>query len=104
MSRVHKRQYKFGIFIPATVKEALDEDKQNGNNFWRDAIDKEMSNVKVAFSMLEDGEDVPPGYKEMRCHIIFDIKMGRFQQKARLVAGGHMVNTPPALKYASVVS
>ena len=103
-NRVHKRQYKFGIFIPTSVKEALEEDQRNGNTFWQDAINKEMENVKVAFKILDDNKDILPGYKEMQCHIIFDVKMDNFKRKARLVAGGHMIDTPPNLKYASVES
>ena len=36
--------------------------------------------------------------------MIFDIKLDGFRRKARLVAGGHMVETPPIMTYASVVS
>ena len=37
--------------------------------------------------------------------MIFDIKMGEnFRRKARMVAGGHTMETPDALTYASVVS
>ena len=51
-NQVHKRQYKFGIFLPATVKEGLEEDKQNRSTFWQDAINKETENVKIAFNIL----------------------------------------------------
>ena len=41
----------------------------------------------------------------MRCHMIFDVKFGEnFQRRARLVAGGHMTDTPNTLTYSSVVS
>ena len=41
----------------------------------------------------------------MRCHMIFDVKFGEnFWCKARLVAGGHMTNTPDTLTYSSIVS
>ena len=41
----------------------------------------------------------------MQCHIIFDVKFGEnFWRKARLVAGGHMTDTPNTLTYSSVVS
>ena len=40
----------------------------------------------------------------MQCHIIFNVKMDNFKRKTRLVAGGHMIDTPANLKYASVVS
>ncbi len=38
------------------------------------------------------------------CHMIFDIKMDDFRQKARLVAGGHLTKAPATITYASVVS
>ena len=43
------------------------------------------------------------GYKEIRCHMIFDIKMD-FTRKARYVAGGHLADAPSSQTYASVVS
>ena len=43
------------------------------------------------------------GFQEIKCHIIFDIKMD-FTRKARFVAGGHMTEAPNSLTYSSVVS
>ena len=40
----------------------------------------------------------------MQYHIVFNIKMEDFRQKARLVAGGHMTKAPATITYASVVS
>ena len=41
----------------------------------------------------------------MKCHMIFDVKFGEnFRRMARLVAGGHMTETPATLTYLSVVS
>ena len=49
--------------------------------------------------------DIPPGYQEINCHLIFDVKMGQnFHRKARFVIGGNMMETPNTLTYASVVS
>ena len=45
----------------------------------------------------------PYGHQEIRCHIIFDVKMD-FTRKARFVAGGHMTDTPSSITYSSVVS
>jgi hypothetical protein len=36
--------------------------------------------------------------------MIFDVKMEDFQQKAQLVAGGHLTQAPATITYASVVS
>ena len=50
-------------------------------------------------------EDIPPGYQEVKCHMIFYIKMGEnFRRKARMVAGEHTTETPAVLTYSSVVS
>jgi hypothetical protein len=46
----------------------------------------------------------PPTYKEIRCHMIFDVKMEDFRRKARFVAGEHTTDTPHAMTYASVFS
>jgi hypothetical protein len=103
--------HKFGIRIPKTVEEALELDRTNGNDFWAKAIEKEMSKVRVAFEKLNVSVDemrqgkFKPGYQEIKCHMIFDVKMdGNFTRKARLVAGGHMTEAPASITYSSVVS
>ena len=41
----------------------------------------------------------------MKCHMIFDIKMGEnYRQKARMVARGHTTTAPAGMTYSSVVS
>ena len=89
-----------------SVQEARRIDKQNGDTLWWESICKEMANVRVTFEEFEDDKSqLPPGYQEVGCHMIFDIKMGeKFRRKARMVAGGHTTETPSALTYASVVS
>ena len=63
-----------------------------------------MGDVKVTFKALEDCEDVPIGYAYVNCHMIFDVKMEHFWRKTRLVAGGHMTETPATTTYANIVS
>jgi hypothetical protein len=41
-----------------------------------------MKNNRVAFKFLDEDETVPIGYKWIKCHVIFDIKMD-FTRKAR---------------------
>eukprot|EP00934_Nitzschia_sp_Nitz4_P008349 Nitzschia sp. Nitz4//scaffold712_size1567//12//1007//NITZ4_009323-RA/size1567-processed-gene-0.1-mRNA-1//-1//CDS//3329557200//8339//frame0 len=102
------RTHKYGFRIPKTVKEALEIDKENGNTLWWDAIMLEMKNVRPAFQEFEGNDTIElhkQGYQEIRCHIIFDIKLGEnFRRKARLVAGGHTTDTPSSLTYSSVVT
>jgi len=45
------------------------------------------------------------GYQFVKCHMIFDVKMGGgFRRKARMVADGHMTESPSFLTNSSVVS
>ena len=76
-SKYWTRTHKFGIRIPKSVKEAKELDQQNGNTLWWDAILKEMANVRIAFKLFDGQEkDIPPGYQQVKCHIVFDIKDG----------------------------
>lgn len=78
--------------------------KQIGNTFWKDAIEKELKNVRVTFRLLEDNEPIPVGSKLIDYHIIFDVKMD-LTRKARLVAGGHRnKNVPAHQTFSSVAS
>ena len=83
-ARYHKRTHKFGIRLPKTVQEALQIDKETNTTLWRDALALELKNVRVAFDVKEAGEDLPPGYQHIKCHMVFDIKMGTLRRKARL--------------------
>ncbi len=98
-----KRTHKFSIEIPKTVEEAHALDRKNVNTLWADAIAKEMREVRIAFNTLPDGGSAPIGYQNP-CHMIFDVKMEDFRQKARLVAGGHFTKAPATITCASVVS
>lgn len=101
--RLAKKQYKFGIKVPSTVDEALALDKENCNTLWHDAIQKELKNVLVAFKLLEEGEQLPIGSKQIPYHIIFDVKLD-LTRKARLVAGGHKNKDVPKYTTFSTVA
>ena len=62
-----------------------------------------MNNNKVAFKILENGEKVPIGHTQIRCHMIFDVKFD-FTRKACFVAGGHLTEPPTSITYLTVVS
>ena len=65
-----------------------------------------MKNVRPAFEAYEGNkEDLPPGYQQIKCQMIFDIKLGEnFRRKARLVGGGHTTTAPSSITLLSVVS
>jgi hypothetical protein len=97
------RSHKYGIELPKSVAEALAIDAKTGTTFWRDAIDKEMRNVSPAFEFI-NGDVSPIGYKHIPCHMVFDIKMVGLVRKARLVAGGHLIDPPVESVYSSVIT
>ena len=111
-SKYWKTTHKFGIRIPKTVEEAIQIDDDTGTDLWKRALSKEMSKVRVAWKTIDtytpqqvrEGKAATLiGYQEIKCHVIFDVKMD-FTRKARFVAGGHMTTTPDSLTYSSVVS
>ena len=67
---------------------------------------QEMKKVRPEFEVWEKRkEDLPIGYQEIKCHMIFDIKLGdKFRRKARLVGGGHTTTETVSITYSSVVS
>jgi hypothetical protein len=101
---IRKYNMKFGVDVPTTFDEAMELDKYNGNTLWRDAIEKEMKVVDVAFKFLNDDEKMLPGYSKITCHLVFDVKFD-LRRKARYVAGGHLApKVSKFLTYSSVVS
>ena len=102
-SRLRKTTHKYGIKIPTSIADAERIDKENGNHFWRDAIQLEMQNNGVAFEILEINRKAPPGWRAVTGHLVFDVKMD-FTRKARWVLDGHKTPNPIGSTYAGVVS
>ena len=102
-TRVRKKSRKYGIEVPTSVKHALELDAKNKDTFWADALSKEMSNVGIAFELLQLGEKAPPGWTKASGHLIFDVKMD-FTRKARWVKDGHRTPDSTTSSYAGVVS
>jgi hypothetical protein len=100
----HKRTHKFGIEVPKSWDDCVRLDKDNDNTVCNYEARKEMKNFIIAFKILNGEESVPPTYQEIRCHMIFDVKMEDFCRKGRFVAGGHTADIPHAMTYTSFVS
>ena len=82
----------------------MDLDAKNGNKLWREAELKELEQLDE-YKVFEDKgpRSNMKGYKKIRVHMVYDIKHdGR--RKARLVAGGHLTDTPIDSIYLSVIS
>lgn len=103
MIRMPKKAMKYRIRIPGSVDQAYLFDKENGNDLWGKAIQKELKNVLIAFCLLRDEEALSVGSKEIPYHIVFDVKAD-LTHKARLVAGGHCNFVPAHSMYSSVAA
>ena len=49
-SRYWQTTHQNGVRLPHSVEEALRFDRENGDDLWRQAIEKEMKKVRVAFT------------------------------------------------------
>jgi hypothetical protein len=102
-ARIRKTTHKYGIEIPTSLEHAYEIDRENKNTIWRDALAKEMLNIGIAFEVLDEGKQAPPGWKPVTGHLIWDVKMD-FTRKARWVLDGHKTANPLGSTYAGVVS
>lgn len=102
-ARVKKKTHMYGVEVPRSVREAYDLDVKNGDTKWRDSIAKEMKNVRIAFEILEDDDEMDPGRTFVECYMVFVCKMD-FTRKARFVANGSKTPDLVASTYAGVVS
>jgi hypothetical protein len=95
---------KYGIYVPKSVAEALRVDKKNNNNLWQEAIVRELSAIMSmgTFKLLKrevlEREKGQWQYAPLR--IIFDVKQDT-RRKARLVLGGHVLDSAGLDLYAS---
>jgi hypothetical protein len=102
-ARIRKTTHKYGIEIPTSVEHACVIDRANSNTLWKDALAKEMTEVKVAFEVLEEEMKAPIGWSKVAGHLVWDVKMD-FTRKARWVLDGHKTRNPIGSTYAGVVS
>ena len=101
-SRFQKNRFNFGVEVPQTVQDFLRIDCENGNTLCHDSIGKEMNNSRVDFNFLDRYYHAPVGYKYITCHLIFYVKM-ELNRKDRYMSGGHLINPPSSVTYASTV-
>ena len=97
--------YMCGVLVPQNYDQAVEIDHANGNRLWQDATDLELRQIDDYEAFKDKGRDhhPGPGHKKTTAHLVHACKHdGR--RKARLVAGGHLTDTPIDPVYSSVVS
>ena len=100
---IRKTTHKYGIEIPRSVKHASEMNQKNGNNFWVKSIKKEMTNVGIAFEILDEDKSAPVRLSKESGHLIFDVKMD-FTRKSRWILDGYQSADPVVSTYAGLVS
>ena len=97
--------YMYGFLVPRNWAQAMRFDEDNGNDKWAKSVEVELGQVDEYETFLDKGVGYKPGpeYKKINVHLVFAVKHdGR--HKARLVAGGHLTDTPIDSVYSSVIS
>ena len=77
-----KRTHNYCIEVTTTTDHDKRIDENNGNAYWKCAIDKELFNASVSFMILNYGGSLTPGYSKVRSHLIFDVLLD-FTRKDR---------------------
>ena len=72
------------------MPEAKSFDEGKGNTLWWDTVCKELKNIRPYFEVWEkDISELPPGYQNITCHMIFDVNMGgEIEEKRDLLQMG----------------
>ena len=92
--------------VPRSVEEALEFDKNNKNDFWKESIVREIEALMGhnTFKFLSKSAKTlkKEGFEWAPLRMIFDVKSdGRL--KSRLVIGGHVLDSENLDTYASVM-
>lgn len=97
-------KFKFGVQVPNSPRHAMELDKRNRDNLWKESMDKELKQINdyETFIVLEDHEPLPEGYRKIPYHMVFDVKFD-LRRKSRLVAGGNHTDNPKEDIYSGVV-
>ena len=114
-SRIHQvrasARYPHGFQVPKDYNDAMRLDKENGNAYWQDAMDLELTQIHEYKVFKDTGKAqfhngkvvIPDGFQKIRVQFVYAVKHdGRF--KARLVADGHLTKEPVESIYSGVVS
>jgi hypothetical protein len=96
--------FKYGVQVPTTVELARKLDIANGSTAWEDALKLEMKDPFNLECFESKSIGYAPGedYQKTTLTIIYNVKQD-LRQKARLVAGGHLVDPLDHSVYSSTI-
>ena len=73
--------HKYGADISTSIGHTISLDNINGNRLCKEALEKDMHNVSIAFEIIPTGATVPVGWKKSSGHLIWYVNMD-FTQKS----------------------
>jgi hypothetical protein len=95
----------FGHLIPRNHSQAGETDEKNRNKSWQEVEELELTAI-LGYGVFNNIGFRTPGpnrHKKINVHFVYAVKHnGRY--KTRLVAGGHLTDTPINSVYSSVDS
>jgi hypothetical protein len=90
-----KPQFKYGVQVPRTIKQAMEFDLMNDNTLWQDSFKLEIKALTdlECFEFKDPSYECGSDYQRMTLTMIFGVKQD-LRHKSRLVAGGgHLVDS-----------
>jgi hypothetical protein len=100
-----KPVFKYGVEVPRNTAHARRLDEQNGDTMWGEAIKREIDTLMElkCFDFKAPGYNPGPDFQLTKLHCVYDVKHD-LRRKARLVAGGHLIDVPTDVQiYSSQV-
>jgi hypothetical protein len=99
-----KPQFKYGVQVPRNMKQAMKFDESNNNTLWQTSIKLEITALTdlECFDFKDPDYKCGPDYQLTTLTMIFGVKQD-LRHKARLVAGGHLVDALDHDIYSSTV-
>ena len=96
--------FKYGVEVPKNTKHAEELDAQNSNTMWKEAYQKEIASLLSlsCFDFRPPDSKPGPDYQFVKLTMIYEVKQDGCQ-KARLVAGGHLVDPHGISTHSTVV-
>ena len=85
--------FMYGVEVPKNTNHAEELDAQHGNSLWKEVYQKEIASLLSlgCFDFRQPDSKPVPEYQFVKLTMIYEVKWdGR--RKARLVAGGHLVD------------
>ena len=97
-------KYKYGFEVPCNYAHALQLDKINNDDKWKNCTKLDISQPDKynTFIDLGKGGKPPRDYKKIKVHLVYDVKHDG-TDKAWCVADGHLTDVPVDSVYFVVV-